>query len=427
MRLPREEISYKKLYDKLDINRPLNIKWDSYTENKEVVHVDGTTRTININFYKLDEFDKQFISENSIQTDYFNFIYKLIDNNFNNSIKIKLLGLNCLELDKNTYCEICGYINDDLIRCQGCGVYVHQECYGVPFCYPSKWLCIGCVYYFDNHVCFYCDSKNGILKRTDKGEYIHTLCAIFNESLSYKNEIFKDPIATSHYKAYKGICNECSLFSNNLIKCSYISCDKLFHGNCLLNSYCDINNKLIYCKNHDLTENFKMGIESRNTLETKNDNYKQLKHEIFLREKVYFYENIESDYFKIIKSEPKILLKIKSKELFDQFLKNNDEIKEKVTEDNKEEEICYFDNFINQLKINEISDIEIVELNDENLKVFIREVLDELELDKSIVDDELIKKTHNIFDYWIVKRKKYGTYFTDKFIFSNYFTNKNNF
>lgn len=177
VRLPRDEISYKKLYGALDLDRPLNIGWGGDSEMGEAVVVDETGVVDCLedsldSSEELDEFDCAFAAKSGISEGELKVVLARLSKAFDAFIKGKL---DLVEpLAPSGPCDICGeeaaepagYSVVDssqeseedtensesggrMLCCNGCGVTVHAECYGaVDPCIPF-WFCTRCIFLND--------------------------------------------------------------------------------------------------------------------------------------------------------------------------------------------------------------------------------------------------------------------------------------
>ena len=103
----------------------------------------------------------------------------------------------CFEVDSTT--------SSPLIECNGCGISVHCECYGVLSINNNnnnnnnEWLCDVCKFKQStecnendteiNVKCCLCPNKNGALKQTNKGQWAHIFWYIDFMHFSYPKNI----------------------------------------------------------------------------------------------------------------------------------------------------------------------------------------------------------------------------------------------
>ena len=300
----REEISYKRLYGDIDLDKDLEIDWSRTTkiekpilETEEVV-ISNELENIE---YCLDEEDYEFIKEQNMTEKDFRGLMEETNKKYNIFIEKRLKEIKFKI--KINHCDICGYSDcdstNDMLNCQGCEISVHQECYGVEN-YTKFWLCKKCEENDFNAKCEFCDKTEGLLKKTDCNEWIHVLCAMGNQTLSFVNTETKEPVDTTKYEPIEGECIICSKKSNLLVECSYVGCENAFHVTCACNNlYIDINNSRIYCNRHKPDTNMKV-ILSRRKINQVKEGYKLLKKEVYEREDVELTKCKETEFSNLV-------------------------------------------------------------------------------------------------------------------------------
>ena len=255
VKYPKEEISYKKLYKKLDLNRDLGIDWPEISENSEVAIIDENQSTEpSERPFTIDEFDEEFCEKNNVETKDFIEIFQRLDKNF---VSYVFERLNLIKIKKSKKpCDICGkHLKKDdeaPVLCQGCCIPVHASCYGIFESSKERWLCKSCIFHYEKISCKYCNKNGGILKKTDSNEWGHIVCASLIPKISFCNLNVKDPIDDSEVEVMEGNCNICGKLSKISVKCAYSTCNKLYHAGCAAEQlYCDVGNHLIYCNYHN--------------------------------------------------------------------------------------------------------------------------------------------------------------------------------
>lgn len=309
---PREEISYKKLYKKLDLNKSLGIDWPEISENNDVFTIDINQPTeIRKQIFTVDEFDEDFCEKNNIKITDFIEIFKKLDKNF---IKYVFKKFDQIKLKKTKKpCDICGkYLfkdNEKPVLCQGCNIPVHASCYGIFESSNERWLCKSCIFHYENPCCKYCNKNNGILKKTDSHDWGHMVCALLLPGISFCNTNIKDPIDDTEVERMEGNCSICNNFAEYAIKCSHIYCNKFYHPSCAANLlYCDIGNHITYCDEHNPL-NAKKKIQSKRSMLKDLDAYPELTNEILIRKPMKLTKRKKGKYLKIINKGPKIIKK----------------------------------------------------------------------------------------------------------------------
>lgn len=304
---PREEINYKKLYKNLQLNGKLNIKLEK-EDLRDVITVDENIATETKPSFVLDEYDLNFCKENCIDLKNFQEDFALLDLNFLEHIYLLLKKLK--KRNPNGLCDICTkkYSNEatePMVVCQGCGLTVHSNCYGIPELIFDQWLCRRCIYHFDKGECILCNTSDGSMKKTRDGRWCHIVCASLSNYASFDNEIFKEPIIIKNRAMEISRCNHCLIESDLTVKCSQLECDKRFHTICGSQQlYCDLNNKLLYCQEHDPLGESK--IQSRRTF-LKGRLYPELRNQINIRENIPFFKTDNNEYLNIVNLEPFII------------------------------------------------------------------------------------------------------------------------
>ncbi|ORD93871.1 BRPF1 [Enterospora canceri] len=306
-KIHRGDLSYSKVYKNMDLNKDLGVNWeeaegDNGSGGKRVKKVEICTEPEPLK-YMVDEFDLKFIKESEMTENEFVEEIKGIEQEYATYLKKKMDKITLLEA--NGYCDICGYSDDSnenkMVVCQGCGIPVHQSCYGVGE-FTKAWLCKKCEEGEFDSVCGFCTEKDGILKKTDQNEWIHAICAICNPTICFLNDTLKEPVDMTNYEPVNGKCVLCKKKSNDLMECSFLGCENAFHVTCACGLlYIDIDNSTIYCKKHfpikDPTE-----INSRKETNEMKDGYRKMKDEIYERDDMRLNAIIETEYSQLVKT-----------------------------------------------------------------------------------------------------------------------------
>ncbi|KAL9695402.1 hypothetical protein quinque_014687 [Culex quinquefasciatus] len=101
-------------------------------------------------------------------------------------------------LSASICCACLGDRSDDqneIVECDGCGVTVHEGCYGVSestsvsstvsSCSTEPWFCEACKAGVSDPDCELCPNKGGIFKETDVGKWVHLVCALYVPGVAF--------------------------------------------------------------------------------------------------------------------------------------------------------------------------------------------------------------------------------------------------
>lgn len=138
-------------------------------------------------------------------------------------------------------CVVCDDNDREIIRnpiftCEDCHIGVHKCCYGILVkpgnCDP--WWCSPCSEGRMGVVCVLCMQGGGALKKTTCDQYVHVICALFTEGITFTNKNRMEPIrllkalAKNHGK----ICVYCSRDNGTCCKCTATDCNNFLHVTC---------------------------------------------------------------------------------------------------------------------------------------------------------------------------------------------------
>ncbi|XP_046610280.1 PHD finger protein 14 isoform X1 [Neodiprion virginianus] len=149
----------------------------------------------------------------------------------------------------------CGCLGDrsddinEIVECDGCGVTVHEGCYGVSdvesfsstdsLCQSAPWFCEACSAGVDDPSCELCPNKGGIFKETDVGKWVHLVCALYVPGVAF-GEVDRLASVTLFEMAYsKWGAKQCCLCEDAryartgvCIECDAGMCHTYFHVTC---------------------------------------------------------------------------------------------------------------------------------------------------------------------------------------------------
>lgn len=366
---PREEKSYKSLYPDLSSSKKLNIINPILNEQKERILIHEKifkekkkSKSLNSIQYSASQQDNSFINAYLNNNKDFECEYKCIAVNLYELImdrilkewrlwQIKVINQyykNCYKEKIKQQCVICTSEKEGegnlILVCNGCGLQVHQECYGVPnlekftsiqeaikefYFLDSLWFCRKCLFFKDKvPKCKYCNIDGNAYKQIQNTKrWGHVLCVKFIETLNFSNSVFLEPIeelkceetkfqvkTAVHGKivvkevAHK-TCFICNYKKGGVIKCANKACELHYHVTCGINSlyYFDLKNEISYCYIHDpeivKSEDhfFKSDLIGLNT----NDNYVSLKHVPEIRKRVPIFVQDQTIIHKIAHMRPR--------------------------------------------------------------------------------------------------------------------------
>lgn len=149
-------------------------------------------------------------------------------------------------------CACLGDRSDDtneIVECDGCGVSVHEGCYGVSdsgsvsstvsSCSTEPWFCEACKAGQTNPVCELCPNKGGIFKETDVGKWVHLVCALYVPGVAFGEvdqlssvTLFEMPYSKWGAKTCS-VCDDARFARTGVcIGCDAGMCKTYFHVTC---------------------------------------------------------------------------------------------------------------------------------------------------------------------------------------------------
>uniref|UniRef100_A0A182XEL8 PHD finger protein 14 n=1 Tax=Anopheles quadriannulatus TaxID=34691 RepID=A0A182XEL8_ANOQN len=155
-------------------------------------------------------------------------------------------------LMKSICCACLGDRSDDqneIVECDGCGVTVHEGCYGVSectsvtstisSCSTEPWFCDACKAGVENPDCELCPNKGGIFKETDVGRWVHLVCALYVPGVAF-GEVDQLSSVTLFEMPYNKwgaktccLCEDAQLARTGVcIGCDAGMCKTYFHVTC---------------------------------------------------------------------------------------------------------------------------------------------------------------------------------------------------
>ncbi|OWR41347.1 PHD finger protein 14 [Danaus plexippus plexippus] len=90
---------------------------------------------------------------------------------------------------------------NEIVECDGCGVTVHEGCYGVSdvtsesstvsSASTEPWFCEACKAGVTDPSCELCPNKGGIFKETEVGAWVHLVCALYVPGVAFSENVIK--------------------------------------------------------------------------------------------------------------------------------------------------------------------------------------------------------------------------------------------
>nr|XP_027204582.1 PHD finger protein 14-like [Dermatophagoides pteronyssinus] len=98
-------------------------------------------------------------------------------------------------------CSVClgeqSHSDDELVECDACGITVHELCYGIQSddtesihsnassASTEPWFCDPCKAGIRQPFCELCPTESGIFKLTDNGRWVHMVCALYTQGVTF--------------------------------------------------------------------------------------------------------------------------------------------------------------------------------------------------------------------------------------------------
>ncbi|CAG9134139.1 unnamed protein product [Plutella xylostella] len=135
---------------------------------------------------------------------------------------------------------------NEIVECDGCGVTVHEGCYGVSDVTSESstvsdastepWFCEACKAGVSEPSCELCPNKGGIFKETEVGAWVHLVCALYVPGVAF-SEVERLSGVTLFEMAYSrwgaracALCDDATLARTGVaIGCDAGLCKTYFH------------------------------------------------------------------------------------------------------------------------------------------------------------------------------------------------------
>jgi NuA3 HAT complex component NTO1 len=331
-KLPREEQSYRDIYEDLDVDeehellfsgpkapRPRNRRMEATDSNgtgnreyKEAAHSSGTG--LDAVRYKMDEHDLEIYGRLGAKARVFELVMDRLEKEWF-LFRQRLINEHVELLFPDGPCDVCTDATCDdenlLVACQGCGLVVHEDCYGVRN-YGEFWLCRECTCSGERAVCCFCGTGDGALKQTADLQWGHVLCALFNKSLFFANPVSREPIDVDGELSAER-CIYCHERTGATIGCAYFMCRERYHVACGVGRlYFDLNNRVSYCGKHDPTKR-SLRFGSQRMFSLQYLDYEELPLRPKIRRRLELQRREDTLFLKITKMKPKMLESVASR------------------------------------------------------------------------------------------------------------------
>ncbi|KPM06081.1 protein AF-10-like protein [Sarcoptes scabiei] len=142
-------------------------------------------------------------------------------------------------------CVVCGqdegYLDNVLIYCdgEGCGIGVHEACYGIKLIPKNEWFCRPCSVSQKPDKCELCPANYGAFKPTANGKWCHVVCALYIPEVGFGCMQTMEPILLDRIdpKRIGCICILCEMSGRDKeiarsgcsMSCHYPNCPNKFH------------------------------------------------------------------------------------------------------------------------------------------------------------------------------------------------------
>lgn len=161
-------------------------------------------------------------------------------------------------------CSICDDVDDKenpILSCQKCKICVHLYCNGSAE-HIENWMCSPCRLGQTNFAtCRLCLYKGGAMKMTLCKGWVHIICALFTDGVSFTDVVAMEPVDISNVSQNKRnkLCMFCYKSQGYCCLCSNAKCKERFHISCAKKEKClkEVENETdgtikfrAYCKNH---------------------------------------------------------------------------------------------------------------------------------------------------------------------------------
>ncbi|XP_050664284.1 PHD finger protein 14 isoform X2 [Leptidea sinapis] len=138
---------------------------------------------------------------------------------------------------------------NEIVECDGCGVTVHEGCYGVSdvtsesstvsSASTEPWFCEACKAGVTDPSCELCPNKGGIFKETEVGAWVHLVCALYVPGVAF-SEVERLSGVTLFEMAYSrwgarscAVCIDSTLARTGVcVGCDAGLCKTFFHVTC---------------------------------------------------------------------------------------------------------------------------------------------------------------------------------------------------
>lgn len=135
----------------------------------------------------------------------------------------------CIDSDESNETE------NVIFTCRDCGLSVHELCYGIEGEEKENWKCSLCANKCTGHVsCEFCLQKEGAMKQTSCGNWVHVICALFTDGVVFEDVNRMEPVNISKVSKTKmgQTCAYCHEVKGYCCLCSKRKCKNRIHITC---------------------------------------------------------------------------------------------------------------------------------------------------------------------------------------------------
>lgn len=128
-------------------------------------------------------------------------------------------------------------VPNEIVNCEKCGLWVHQQCYAIKEIPEGEWLCWPCKADLDPDAikCAICPVRRGAFKKSTCGNWVHVVCAHWMPEVTVLDEdcdIAIDGVQAISRERSRLTCHVCSRKEGACLQCNFGHCQVAFHPLC---------------------------------------------------------------------------------------------------------------------------------------------------------------------------------------------------